>query len=355
MDLQLRPYQLAAVDAVYGYLRTHEDNPAVVMPTASGKSWIIAQLVRDAVLQWSGRVLVLAHVKELLQQNADKIRRICPDMKIGIYSAGMNRRDITEPVIVAGIQSVYKRACELDAFDLVVVDEVHLIPVEGEGMHRTFLHDARVVNPKVRIIGLTATPFRMKSGMICGPKNILNSVCFEIGVKELIRDGYLCPLVTKAGKEKADTGHLHIRAGEFVAEEVEQLMDQDQLVESACREIIECTQDRHAVLIFAAGIKHAQHVQYILREKHGVECGFISGKTPMAERDELLARFRGAKSEGLFERKPLKYLVNVNVLTTGFDAPNVDCVAILRPTMSPGLMIQMIGRGFRLQQPRGDA
>jgi hypothetical protein len=123
MDLQLRPYQLAAVDAVYGYLRTHEDNPAVVMPTASGKSWIIAQLVRDAVLQWSGRVLVLAHVKELLQQNADKIRRICPDLKIGIYSAGMNRRDITEPVIVAGIQSVYKRACELDAFDLVIIDE----------------------------------------------------------------------------------------------------------------------------------------------------------------------------------------------------------------------------------------
>jgi DNA repair protein RadD len=354
MDLQLRPYQLAAVDAVYEYLRQHDDNPSVVMPTASGKSWVIAKLVSDAVLQWSGRVLVLAHVKELLQQNADKIRRVCPELKIGIHSAGMNRRDIDEPVIIAGIQSVYKRACELDAFDLVIVDEVHLIPVEGEGMYRTFIRDARVVNPKVRIIGLTATPFRMKSGMICGPENILNAVCFEIGVKELIRDGYLCPLVTKAGKEKVDTGQLHVRAGEFIADEVEQLMDQDQLVEAACREIIEYTQERHAVLIFAAGIKHAQHIQHVLHEKHGVECGFISGKTPMAERDELLSRFRGDQYTGLFEHKPLKYLVNVNVLTTGFDAPNVDCVAILRPTMSAGLMIQMIGRGFRLHPNKKD-
>ena len=109
-------------------------------------------------------------------------------------------------MIVAGIQSVYKRACELDAFDLIIVDEAHLIPPDGEGMYRQFLADAKVVNPRVRTIGLTATPFRLKSGMICGPENILNAVCFEVGVRELIRDGYLCPLVTKAGREKADTG-----------------------------------------------------------------------------------------------------------------------------------------------------
>jgi len=349
--MQLRPYQQEAVDAVYEYLKQQDDNPAVVMPTASGKSCVIAQLVKDAVLQWDGRVLVLAHVKELLEQNADKIRRLCPELQIGIYSAGLKRRDVDTPVLVAGIQSVYKRACELDAFDLIIVDESHLIPPEGEGMYRQLLAEAKVVNPRVRTIGLTATPFRLKSGMICGPENVLNAICFEVGVRELIRDGYLCPLVSKAGREKPDTEGLHVRGGEFVAEEVEHLMDQDQLVESACQEIIEQTQDRQAVLIFASGVKHAQHVQRVLREKHGVECGLVCGQTPPAERGDLLARFRREPlAADLFEgpARPLKYLVNVNVLTTGFDAPIIDCVALLRPTLSPGLYYQCVGRGFRL-------
>jgi DNA repair protein RadD len=345
--MELRPYQQAAIDAVYDYLRQHDDNPCVVIPTAGGKTPILATICRDAVMQWGGRVLVLAHIKELLEQAAQKLRAICPELKFGVYSSGLRRRDTDEPVIVAGIQSVYKRACELDAFDLIIVDEAHLIAPD-EGMYRQFLAETKVVNPRVRTVGLTATPFRLKSGMICGSENVLNAICFEIGVKELIRDGYLCPLVTKSGREKADTGQLHVRAGEFIAEEVEQVMDQEQLVESACQEIVEYTQDRHTVLIFASGIKHAQHIQQVFREKHGLECGFVSGKTPSGERDELLARFRGEPSTGLFHHEPLKYLVNVNVLTTGFDAPNIDCVAILRPTMSPGLWYQLVGRGFRL-------
>jgi len=347
-NFMLRPYQQAAVEAVYEHLRTRDDNPAVVLPTAAGKSWVIAQLVKDAVLRWNGRVLVLAHVKELLEQNADKIRRLCPEVPIGIYSAGLNRRETDKPVIVAGIQSVYKRACELDAFDLVIVDEAHLIPPDGDGMYRTFLADAKVVNPHVRVIGLTATPFRLSSGPICTPEGVLNHICYEVGVRELIRDGYLCPLVTKAGVKKADFDRLHIRGGEFVADEVENLMDDDRLVEAACEEIITYTADRHTVLLFASGVRHAEHIQRVLQDRFGVECGLVTGETPAAERAALIARFRGETEAGLLPRPPLKYLVNVNVLTTGFDAPNIDCVAILRPTMSPGLWYQMVGRGFRL-------
>ncbi len=125
--MQLRPYQQAAVDAVYEHLRSRDDNPCVVLPTGAGKSLVIGKIASDAVSLWGGRVLVLAHVKELLEQNADKIRRICPDLSVGIYSAGLKRRDTDTPVLVAGIQSVYKRACELEPFDLVVIDECHLI------------------------------------------------------------------------------------------------------------------------------------------------------------------------------------------------------------------------------------
>jgi DNA repair protein RadD len=349
--MQLRPYQQAAVDAVYHHLRTRSDNPAVVLPTAAGKSWVIAQLVRDAVQQWGGRVLVLAHVKELLEQNADKIRRLCSDIPIGIYSAGLGHRETAQPVIVAGIQSVYKRACNLGAFNLVIVDEVHTVPSDGDGMYRTFLADAKIINPQLRIVGLTATPFRLSSGPICTPEGILNHICYEVGVRELIRDGYLCALVTKAGVSKADFAQLHIRGGEFIADEVEDLMDNARLVQAACSEIVAYTQDRNSVLVFASGVRHGRHVAKVLSKMSGQEVGFLDGQTPAGERARLIARFRRESlSSNLFgcTLPPLKYLVNVNVLTTGFDAPNIDCVAILRPTMSPGLWYQMVGRGFRI-------
>ena len=346
--IQLRPYQQDAIDAVYRHLRERDDNPVVVIPTAGGKTPILATICRDAVARWNGRVLVVSHVKELLQQSVDKLKLVCPELPVGVYSAGLKRRDTAHRVIVAGIQSIYKRACELDAFDLIIVDEVHLIPTDGDGMYRQFLTDAKVLNPHLRVIGLTATPYRLDAGPICSAEHFLNAICYEIGIKELIRDGFLCPLVSKSGVAKVDTSALHVRGGEFVADEVEDLMDQDAIVEAACREIVEYTADRRACLIFASGIKHGRHVVDTLKTKHGLECGFVCGETPVGERDELLARFRGEKSNGLFPRAPLKYLCNVNVLTTGFDAPNIDCVALLRPTMSPGLYYQMVGRGFRL-------
>lgn len=337
--MELRPYQRHAVDAVYQFLRARDDNPCVVIPTAGGKTPVMATICHDAVQLWQGRVLILAHVKELLEQAAEKLRLVAPDLPVGIYSAGLKRRDLGYAVTIAGIQSVYERACDVGHMDLVIVDEAHLIPPDGEGMYRTFLADAKKINPLLRVIGMTATPFRMKSGSICAPDNILNEICFEIGVRELIVQGYLCPLRTKAGTLKPDTEKLHIRGGEYIAGEVEDLMDDDNLVLAACREIVEHTQDRKSVLIFASGVRHGQHIAEVLQSRHKLECGFVCGETLPFQRDELINRFRSGG---------LKYLCNVNVLTTGFDAPNIDCVAMVRPTLSPGLYYQMVGRGFRL-------
>jgi len=319
----------------------------VVIPTAGGKTPVLATICKDAVSKWGGRVLILAHVKELLEQAVEKINLVAPELwhHVGVYSAGLKSRDTDHPIIVAGIQSVYRRACDLDAFQIAIVDEAHLIPENGEGMYRTFLAEAKKVNPHLRVIGLTATPFRMKSGAICGPENILNHVCYEVGVKELIRDGYLCPLVTKASKKKADTSGLHLRGGEFIPGEAQDLMDTDELVESACQEIVEQTAGRKAVLVFATGVDHGKHIADVLRGNHGAKAATVFGDTPSGEREKVLGEFRAGK---------LKYLVNVNVLTTGFDAPNIDCVALVRPTMSPGLYYQMVGRGFRLHPGKTD-
>lgn len=343
--IQLRDYQQQAVDACYRYLREKDGNGCIVLPTGSGKSVVLAQICHDAVSLWNGRVLVLTHVQELVEQNAEKIRHFLGRGFVGIYSAGLKQKDMHQPVIAASIQSIYKKAFDFEPFDLVIVDESHLISTSGEGMYLSFLRDAKAVNPTIRFIGCTATPYRTGTGMICGPDNILNEICYEVGIKELIRDGYLCPLRSKASRERLDTSVLHLRGGEFIADEVEDLMDTDARVQAACSEMIDYTQDRRTVLIFAGSIAHGKHIVQILEERHHVECGFVSGDSPDGWRREMIERLKSGS---------LKYLCNVNVLTTGFDAPNVDCVVLLRPTMSPGLYCQMVGRGCRLHPGKQD-
>ena len=334
----LRPYQQEAVQAIYERLEKKDDNPVVVIPTGGGKTPVMATLCKDVVQKWSGRVLILAHRKELLQQAGDKLQKVCPEVSYGVYSAGLRQRETNAPVIVAGIQSVYKCADKLGAFDLVLVDEAHLIPPEGEGMYRQFLADSHIVNPKVRVVGLTATPYRMRSGSICAPDYFLNEICYEISVRELIVAGYLCPLITKASREKVDTSRLHVRAGEYMASEAEELMNQDKLVEAACKEIWEYTVGRKAVLIFASGVAHGRHIAEVMERQYHVSIDTVFGDT---------LSFMRARAIEAFRKGELKYLVSMNVLTMGFDAPHIDCVALVRPTLSPGLYYQMAGRGFR--------
>ena len=378
--MQLRPYQQAAVDAVYEHLRSKDNNPCIVLPTASGKSIVLAKITQDAVEKWSGRVLILAHVKELLEQNSEKIRKLCPDLRIGVYSAGLKSRDTSEQVIVAGIQSVYNKACELGPFDLVIVDEAHLIGLEGsgDGMYRTFLKDMKVINPHVRVIGLTATPFRLKGGLICKPENILNEICYEVGIKEMIAQGYLSPMVSRAGRTEANLDGLHIRGGEFISDEVETAMNKEEVTDAACREIANLTVDRKTVLIFCSSVDHCRNVAEKIRQYTGKECAVVTGETPAKERADIIARLRGENvSADLFgtpmsslkycansspsrgktsfpgPMSPLKYCANVSVMTTGLDVPNIDCVVMLRPTASPGLLLQCAGRGFRLSPETG--
>lgn len=360
--IELRDYQQNAVNACYDYLRSSDGNPCIVAPTGTGKSLIIAKITSDAATIWGGRVLILAHVKELLEQNAAKLQILAPHLDIGVYSAGLKRREGDNQVVVAGIQSVYKKAAELGRFDLVIVDEAHLIPPPsssldgGEGMYRSMLAELKLINPELRLIGLTATPYRLQGGLICSPENLLNEVCYEIGLKEMIQRGFLSPITARGTRDKADFASLHIRGGEFINSEVEHAMNVPTLVESNCAEIVERTRDRKSVLIFCAGVDHCREVAAKLAEISGEECAYLTGSTPASERAELIARFRGELSaDDLMDapRKPLKYLCNVGVLTTGFDAPNTDCVVMLKPTNSPGLLVQIAGRGLRLSPATG--
>ncbi len=336
--IELRPYQLAAKRATYDAFRERTDNPLVVIPTGGGKTPLIASICADAY-GWGERVLILAHVKELLSQAVDKLTSICPEVPYGIYSAGLKSRDVGYPVTIAGIQSVFRKARLLGPMGLVIIDECHLIPPEGEGMYRTFLEEARELNPDLRLLGLTATAFRTGTGPIATPEGLLNHIAYEIGVRELIVRGFLSPLISKHATFSPEVEGLHVRAGEFVAEEAEAVWTED-VVQEATAEVLRRAEGRNSVLIFCQGIDHAVRVAMLLPFS-----ALITGTTPSEDRAETIQRFKTGH---------IRFLVNVNVLTTGFDAPNTDCVVLLRATASPGLYYQMVGRGFRLAPGKKD-
>jgi DNA repair protein RadD len=339
--MQLRWYQQEAVAAVWPHLFPWcGNNPVVVLPTGSGKSLVIAELARVAVKEWGGRVLVVQHRKELIVQNADKLYALLDvDVDVGIYSAGLKSKDTQQDVLCCGIQSVYDRAHKLGRRHLVIIDECHLCPHDGEGMYRNFLDELSNLNPKLRVVGTTATPFRSGTGPICHPKGLFRKVAYSAPVAQLMTEGYLCPITNKPTETRYATENLKSVAGEFLAREVEELFGgNSEKVKAACAEIVAKSSDRHSVIVFCAGVQHAEAVGGFLESLTGERVEVVTGTTPDLQRLGALTDFRLGH---------LRWLVNVDIFTTGMDAPNIDCLAILRATQSAGLFAQIIGRGMR--------
>jgi DNA repair protein RadD len=347
-SFDLRYYQREAIDACYYFLRAKKTNPCIVLPTGAGKTPVLSTICHDAVTRWNGRVLVVSHVKELVEQSAATLQSWYPELKVGVYSAGLGRRETLAEIVVAGIQSVYDKGLKLagsDPFKLVLVDEAHRIPTSGEGMYRRLLTDLQVAAPKIRVIGLTATPYRLKGGLVCAANHFLNEICYEVGVRELIAKGYLCPLVSKQAVGAIHDEQLRVKNGEFDDSSLAEAFDGEEIVRQAVAEIAAYAANRKSLLVFCCDVTHAGHVTNVMREVLGEEVGLVTGETATQERDRTLQRFKDGA---------LRFLVNVNVLTEGFDARRVDCVVLLRATLSPGLYYQMVGRGLRLHDDKSD-
>lgn len=344
--MQLRPYQQAALDTLWAFLRTRDGNPALVLPTGAGKSPLMAAIAMEAVQQWVGRVGIIAHVQELVAQNSAKLRALWPEAPMGIYAAGLRRRDRFDPILFMQIQSVYNKAHVFGKFDLLLIDEAHRIPLKGEGRYREFIDGCRKINPHLRVVGLTATPYRLQGQAVpvCGPEHVLNEVAYEARIPDLIRDGYLSPLVSKRGSESADLSHVTVRGGEYDEKELGAAMLANDLVPRTVADLLTRAAGRRAGIVFCVTVAHAQAVLDELHA-HGETGALVHGGTPKGERDRLISAFQSGA---------LRWMVNVNVLSEGFDAPHIDCVAMLRPTKSPGLYYQQVGRGFRLAPGKAD-
>jgi len=341
MNFIPRQYQTTAVDSLYTWFNAGRGNPLLVLPTGAGKSWIQAMFIKRAVEGAPGvRILVVSHVKELLQQNGEKISALLPFADLGYCSAGLGKRDVNNQILVCGIQTAHRRAFLIGHADLIIVDESHLIPDKSETMYRTFFDNMREMNPRVKIIGMTATPYRLASGKMYGKDDsFFDGISYEVKIATLVKDGHLTRLVGRNGVTHVDLSALHVRGGEYIDSEVQKAFDIDEITNTITNEIIEAGRNSKGVLIFSSGVKHATHLAAAIRIKTGERVEVVSGKTNKAERETII---------GDFKNQRYRWLINYGVLTTGFDAPHIDLIALCRATKSTGLYVQILGRGMRL-------
>lgn len=337
--MKLYGYQTRAMAQLYDWFRAgNGGNPCMVMPTGSGKSHIIAQICHDALNEWPGtRVLMMTHVKELIEQNAAKLKALWPCAPLGIYSAGMKQREIGKPITFGGIQSMHTRASDFGHVDLCLIDEAHLISHKKQGMYRTMIDALSQKNPDMRVIGLTATPYRLGHGYITDKPAIFDALIEPVSIAELVYGKYLTPLRSKHTQTQFDLLGVHVRGGDYVESELQHAVNIHTTNESVVREVISRAGDRKAWLFFCTGVDHAQAIKAMLL-RYGITTECVLGSTPKSERERIIAEFKAGK---------IRALTNANVLTTGFDYPDIDLLVFLRPTLSPGLYIQMAGRGMR--------
>ncbi len=321
-----------------------------MLPTGAGKSIVIAELARIA----KGRVLILTHVKELVEQNAEKVRLLTQDADI--YSAGLKQKKSSAKTVVAGVQSAVRAPEKFSVpFSLVIIDECHRVSLNEKSQYQLLLSHLKKVNPKIRLLGLTATPYRLGTGWIYrnhyhgkagNTENPVFEKCiFELPLRPLIKQGFLTsPKISDGVAAQYDFGLIAPNEnGEYDQTKVNAILSvAGRATRQITRQIIELSVNRQGVIIFAATVRHAQEVLSYLNAD---DAALITADTAEDERDILIKRFKAKK---------FKFLVNVSVLTTGFDAPHVDFIAILRPTASVSLFQQMVGRGLRPAENKND-
>jgi len=338
--IELRDYQRAAIDALYCYWRENKGrHPLVEVPTGAGKSVIMAALIQEVIASWKKtRIVVATHVRELIAQNHAELLRVWPEAPAGVYSAGLARRDAGAQVLFAGIQSVHGKAVEIGHTSLLLIDEAHLVPPKSGTMYRRFIDELLSINPKLKVVGFTATPYRLDSGPLHdGKARLFDGLAYTVPVDLLVKRGHLAPAVAKETETALDVDGVSARGGEYVARELQAAVDKETVTNAAMDEIVARGRERRSWLVFASGVGHAHHIADALRER-GIACGVVTGTTPAKERDRITEEFKVGVTRAL---------VSVGVLTTGFNAPAVDLIALLRPTLSTGLYVQMVGRGMR--------
>lgn len=341
--MQLRDYQQAAVDATLNYfINGGAGNPVVAMPTGTGKSLTIAGTVQRVMQGWPNqRVMVLTHVKELIEQNAEKMQLLWPQAPMGVYSAGLGIKDTVMPIIFGGSMSVKNCVSAFGRRDLLFIDEAHLLSPKEGTTYQNIIAELKDVNPYLKVIGYTATDYRLGQGRITDG-GLFTDVCCNMtdieSFNRFIAQGHLVPLYPKPTKVERQSDVVQLGAnGDFSSASLEADAANKEVTYQALIETCEYGENRNSWLIFASTVDDAEWIAATLNS-FGVPTAAVHSKLKKSERDSRIKAYKAGT---------LRCLVNMGVLTTGFDHPPLDLIVMLRRTMSPGLWVQMLGRGTR--------
>jgi DNA repair protein RadD len=349
MNFIPRWYQDDAVQSIYDYfLNGGKGNPLIALPTASGKSCIPALFIERAMRRWPNqRFLLLTHVKELIKQNSEKMFEVWANAPLGIYSAGLKRRDVISPIVYGGIQSMIRIAEAFGWRDIIFVDECHLISQDEDSAYLRFFAIMKAINPNIRIIGLTATKYRMGQGLLTND-GVFNEIIYDMttleGYNKLLYEGYLSPLVAPSRLSVSlDVSNVGSQRGEFLQGQLQHEVDKTEITWKLLQEAVYFGQNRCSWLIFASGIDHSDHIAEMLN-RLGVDCASVHSRQTDDYNDSALKAHKALK---------LRAIVSYSKLTTGLDHPAVDLIIDGRPTLSVPLHVQKYGRGGRISPLTG--
>ncbi|SKA20001.1 DEAD/DEAH box helicase [Consotaella salsifontis] len=338
--LKLRDYQRDAIDALYDYWGREGGSPLIVVPTGGGKSLILATICQELIRDYPDmRIMIVTHVKELIESNYRELVGIWPLAPAGIYSAGLGRRDAHAQILFAGVQTISRKATNLGHFDLVMVDEAHLLPRNAETQYGQLLAGLRSINQDLRLVGMTATPFRLGEGLLTeGDGAIFDAIAYEKPIGEMIEEKWLSRPISKGMATRYDLTGVGKLGGDYKQNALQAAVDKFEVTRAAIDEVCAYGHDRKTWLLFCSGLEHAYHVRDEIRSR-GISCETVAGETPSDERRRILEEFKAGR---------IRAVTNNAVMTTGTNIPGIDLLAMMRPTLSASLYVQMIGRGLRL-------
>lgn len=345
MGKPLRYYQRRGVDAVFNYWGEESGHPLVDMATGAGKSLSMATLILELVAGWPDmRVVNCTHVIELVEGNFQELIGLSPFAPAGIYAASIGMRQRSAQILFAQLQTVWDKPAEIGHVDVLVIDEVQLVPADGNTMYRKFIDALLAINPDMKLVGFTATPYRLDSGRLDeGDDKLFDKVVYTYGIRQGIDDGYLTPISSKPTSTRLDITGVGRSMGDYQKGALQAAVDIDSINRSVVEEMMDVEGHRRKAILFCAGIQHAEHMRDLIQAA-GRSCEVISGKTPKAQRRAMIEAYKAGEIWGM---------CNDNVLSTGTNVPGIDLMLDLAPTASAGRYAQRVGRMTRVIYPPG--
>lgn len=342
---QPRYYQTEAADAVFDYWAEEPGHPLVDMATGTGKSLTMAMLDQRLVGGWPDmRILNVTHVEELVGGNYQELIGVWPFAPAGIFAAALGRRDRHAQILFGQLQTIWDKAAEIGWVDVLKIDEVHLVPNDENTMYRVLIDALLAINPDMKIVGFSATLFRLGQGRLDeGEDRLFDKTVYEYGIKLGIEDGYLSPITSKPVETRIDISGVRVTKGDYAPGALAAAVKAADAYGRIVEEVMDTEGHRKSALFFCPGIDNATDMADLVRAA-GRTCEVITGKTPKTERRRLIEAHK---------RGDMWALTNDNVLSTGTNMPRVDLIVDTYRTKSANRYVQRVGRGTRVIYPPG--